>query len=70
MRFSVGREFTIGSMRALGQRLCEPYVHLQRLTRPGVIIGLVQQGGLRADILTDGKIRLGDTIGAASSSSS
>ena len=58
----VGREFTIGSVRALGQRLCEPCVHLQRLTRPGVIAGLVHQGGLRADILTDGEIRLGDTI--------
>jgi hypothetical protein len=62
----VGREFTIGSVRAFGQRLCEPCVHLQRLTRPGVIAGLVHQGGLRADILTDGEIRLGDTIEAAS----
>jgi MOSC domain-containing protein YiiM len=66
----VGREFTIGSVRAFGQRLCEPCVHLQRLTRPGVIAGLVHQGGLRADILTDGEIRLGDKIEAASQSSS
>jgi len=66
----VGREFVIGSVRALGQRLCEPCVHLQRLTRPGVIAGLVHQGGLRADILTDGEIRLGDTIEAVSPSSS
>jgi MOSC domain-containing protein YiiM len=66
----VGREFTIGSVRALGQRLCEPCVHLQRLTRPGVIAGLVHQGGLRADILTDGEIRLGDRIAAAPASSS
>lgn len=60
----VGREFTIGSVRAVGQRLCEPCVHLQRLTKPGVVAGLVHQGGLRADILTDGEIRLGDTITA------
>jgi MOSC domain-containing protein YiiM len=66
----VGREFTIGSVRAFGQRLCEPCVHLQRLTRPGVVAGLVHQGGLRADILTDGEIRLGDKIEAASQSSS
>jgi MOSC domain-containing protein YiiM len=65
----VGREFTIGSVRAFGQRLCEPCVHLQRLTRPGVIAGLVHQGGLRADILTDGEIRLGDKIEAVSQSS-
>jgi len=66
----VGREFTIGSVRALGQRLCEPCVHLQRLTRPGVVAGLVHQGGLRADILTEGEMRLGDTIALASLSSS
>jgi MOSC domain-containing protein YiiM len=58
----VGREFTIGSVRVMGQRLCEPCVHLQRLTKPGVVAGLVHQGGLRADILTDGEIHLGDTI--------
>jgi MOSC domain-containing protein YiiM len=62
----VGREFTIGSVRVFGQRLCEPCVHLQRLTRPGVVAGLVHQGGLRADLLTDGEIRLGDNIEAGS----
>lgn len=60
----VGREFTIGPVRAMGQRLCEPCVHLQRLTRPGVVAGFVHQGGLRADILTGGEIRLGDSVGA------
>lgn len=61
----VGHEFTIGSVRALGQRLCEPCIHLQRLTRPGVVTGLLHRGGLRADILTDGEIRLGDEVKAA-----
>jgi hypothetical protein len=60
----VGQEFKIGSVRAFGQRLCEPCVHLERLTRPGVVAGLVHQGGLRADILTDGEIHLGDKIEA------
>lgn len=60
----VGQEFTIGSVRARGQRLCEPCVHLQRLSRPGIISSLVHQGGLRADILSDGEIRLGDAIAA------
>lgn len=58
----VDREFSIGPVRAFGQRLCEPCVHLERLTRPGVVAGLVHRGGLRADILTDGEIRLGDKI--------
>jgi hypothetical protein len=62
----VGREFSIGPVRAFGQRLCEPCVHLERLTRPGVVAGLVHQGGLRADILTDGEIHLGDKIEAGS----
>ncbi|HET9015435.1 MAG TPA: MOSC domain-containing protein [Thermomicrobiaceae bacterium] len=64
----VGREFTIGPVRALGQRRCEPCVHLQRLTRPGVVAGLVHRGGLRADVLSDGEIRVGDAIAAAGQS--
>ena len=60
----VGCEFTIGSVRAFGRRLCEPCVHLERLTRPGVVAALVHKGGLRADILTDGEIRVGDKLQA------
>lgn len=58
----VGCEFRIGSVRAFGQRLCEPCVHLQRLTRPGVVSGLVHRGGLRADVLSDGEIHVGDRV--------
>ena len=60
----VGREFQIGPVRAFGQRLCEPCVHLQRLTRPGIVSGLVHAGGLRADVLTDGEIQVGDRVEA------
>ena len=60
----VGREFRIGPVRAFGQRLCEPCVHLQRLTRPGVVAGLVHRGGLRADLLAGGEIRVGERIEA------
>lgn len=60
----VGKEFQIGPVRALGQRLCEPCVHLQRLTRPGVVADLVHRGGLRADLLTGGEIRVGSRIEA------
>lgn len=63
----VGREFAIGTVRAVGQRLCEPCVHLQRLTRPGVVAALAHRGGLRADVLTDGEIRVGDAIAAVAS---
>ena len=33
-------------------------------TRPGIVAGLVHRGGLRADVLGDGEIRLGDRIEA------
>lgn len=60
----VGREFRIGAVRAFGQRLCEPCVHLQRLTRPGVVARLAHKGGLRADVLSGGEIRVGDAVSA------
>lgn len=61
----VGREFRIGQVRAFGQRLCEPCVHLQRLTHPGVVVALVHRGGLRADLLSGGEIRVGDRVAAS-----
>lgn len=58
----VGREFGIGPVRCIGRRLCEPCSHLQRLTGRAVLKPLVHRGGLRADILTSGTVRLGDAI--------
>ena len=43
-------------MECLGQRLCEPCSHLERLTTKGVLRALIHRGGLRADALTDGYI--------------
>ena len=60
----VGREFTVGDVRCLGRRLCEPCAHLEGLTRPGVLWPLVHRAGLRADVLTDGMIAVGDTVAA------
>ena len=58
----VGRDFQIGSVKAHGIRLCEPCSHLQRLTGKQVIKGLLHRGGLRAQILTQGSIRVGDAV--------
>ncbi len=58
----VGRTFRIGGITARGVRLCNPCQHLEDLTQPGVLSGLVQRGGLRADILTPGVIHAGDPI--------
>jgi hypothetical protein len=55
----VGRTFRIGDVLCEGRRLCEPCVHLDRLSGPGLLRPLIHKGGLRADILTDGEIRLG-----------
>jgi MOSC domain-containing protein YiiM len=45
-----------------GIRLCEPCDHLQRLTGLPVIKSLRHRGGLRAQILTGGLIRVGDRV--------
>jgi MOSC domain-containing protein YiiM len=58
----VGREFTIGTVAIRGLRLCEPCNYLAKQTSPEVLRGLVHKGGLRAQILTRGEIRVGDKI--------
>ena len=58
----VGHTFRIGEVLCVGRRLCEPCVHLDRLSGPGLLRPLIHRGGLRADILGDGDIRLGAPI--------
>ncbi len=58
----VGRQFRVGEVLLEGLRLCEPCSHLESLTQAGVREGLIHRGGLRARILTEGLIRLGDPI--------
>jgi hypothetical protein len=60
----VGRSFTVGEVRCFGQRLCEPCAHLEHMTEVGVLRGLVHRGGLRADVVSDGRIALGDEVRA------
>ncbi|MBD0281833.1 MAG: sulfurase [Thermoleophilaceae bacterium] len=57
-----GRRFTVGEVECVGEEWCEPCSHLQRLTRPGVLRGLVHRGGLRADIARGGRIAVGDDV--------
>ena len=58
----VGREFWIGAVKARGLRLCEPCSHLQKLSHEKVLPGLVHRGGLRAQILNEGMIRVGEVV--------
>jgi MOSC domain-containing protein YiiM len=58
----VGRRFRVGEVECLGVELCEPCLHLQQLTRPGIIEELIHRAGLNADILNDGRISVGDPV--------
>ena len=58
----VEREFRVGAVLLRGTRLCEPCMHLEKLSQPGAMRGLIHRGGLRAEILTGGTIRVGDEV--------
>lgn len=60
-----GQEFTVGDIRLRGIRLCEPCAHLAKVLTPKVIPALVHKGGLRAQILVGGILRIGDAIVAS-----
>lgn len=56
-------EFSIGEVRVLGMRLCEPCEYLEGLVgQKGTLKALVHRGGLRCDILREGTIHVGDEI--------
>ena len=58
----VGKTFAVGNAVLLGVRDCPPCAYLEKLTRPGVRAALEGGGGLRAEIVRDGVIRVGDPI--------
>ena len=65
----VGREFQVGNVRMRGVRLDEPCNHMAALVneelKDKIRLGLMHRGGLRADILNDGVISIGDAVGDA-----
>lgn len=59
----VGRSFAIGDVECVGRRLAEPCVHLERVVgRGGLMRPLVHRAGLRADIVSSGIVRVGDSV--------
>jgi MOSC domain-containing protein YiiM len=58
----VGKEFRVGEAVFRGIRLCEPCTHLEELSGKKVMQGLVHRGGLRAQIVNSGLVRVGDAI--------
>lgn len=59
----VDREFQIGEVRMIGTELCEPCAYLEEFTqKKGVMKALLHRGGLRARIMTEGIIHVGDAV--------
>ena len=60
----VGRRFRVGAVLCEGMRLCEPCAYLESLLEKSLLQPLLHRGGLRADVLEDGEIRVGDSVKA------
>jgi len=59
----VGKEFFIGSVKLKAHDLCKPCKYLQdKLKQNNFIKEFLHKGGLRCEILTSGKINVGDII--------
>lgn len=58
----VDREFTIGEVKLRGIKIANPCAPLQKLTGKKVLKTMMHRGGLRAQILEGGTIRVGDPI--------
>lgn len=57
------REFVLGNVVMRGIRLFEPCGHLEKVSKvPGIFKTLERRSGLKAAILSDGVIRVGDKI--------
>lgn len=62
----IGKRFRIGEVLCEGVRICEPCVYIEGLTGKPVNEPLVHRGGLRANVLESGTLRLGDSVGLVS----
>jgi MOSC domain-containing protein YiiM len=58
----VGRRFRIGGVLCEGKRLCEPCRYLEGIVAKPLLDALTHRGGLRADVLEDGMICVGDEL--------
>lgn len=61
----IGRRFRVGRATLRGVEICEPCGHLVDLTgNRALLSALIHRGGLHAEVVADGTIRLGDPIEA------
>lgn len=58
----VGRRFLVGEIECEGEERCEPCSHLVKLVGTPVVLKGMLHSGLRARILSDGTIRVGDEV--------
>jgi MOSC domain-containing protein YiiM len=58
----VGVTFAIGDVLIRGLELCEPCSHLQKLTCKEILKPLIHRGGLRAQIVRGGVLKVGDIV--------
>lgn len=59
----VKQEFTVGEVRLRGVRRCAPCKYLVRVTgQEAIFDALVRRGGLRAEVITEGTICVGDSL--------
>ena len=59
----IGKEFIVGNVKLKGHDLCRPCKYLQeKLKQNNFIKEFLHKGGIRCEILTSGKIFVGDII--------
>lgn len=58
----LGKKFSIGDVLCIGTELSEPCAFLAATVHPAVLPELVNKGGLRATVLSDGEIETGSEI--------
>ena len=58
----LNKRFRVGDVEAVGVEWCEPCNHIQSMTYPGVLKGMVHRAGLRADVVHAGRIAVGDEV--------
>jgi len=59
----VGKEFFVGNVKLKAHDLCRPCKYLQdKLQQKNLVKEMIHKAGLRCEILTSGKINVGDII--------
>ncbi len=58
----LGRKFYVGDVLLFAWELCQPCDYLQKMLQAEVLTGMLDRGGLRAEILQGGEIKPGMMI--------